>query len=977
MSNLAPPPLALPTTPPPFPLHIPSSPNDLAESNCRRCDLTEEEKLRDGEQLLDALDDSLDDGANPPPVGEAQPPSLSGDEPAPVSEQDVAMEGDEHAIISAVDDNHIDKLKACTNKCHFDKGFHSTGNPVKPLKNIKNQPIYQSILNGQRCASGANCWDDGELFIKHRTALSSLVRGNVRLGDGSAHLGQSFPVSWTSSVSRQAKQIPSVLNCHCVTATTKPQHLLYLNHKKHGSQPLMIIIGDQYVPPVLGGNYRCAIILRMDSPSPATILQGVRTLFAGIRLPSNSIVFLSFTSLAIELRSSAFTRIALDLEEEIGRFFLQNRDPVIKETLLKQWRQDARAPMIVTLLSPHATASDAVSGDLAAASHVLRECYALRADTRLKDLASFSSSFHSNEGVKRFKTRVEAAAVVLPDIDSGIICTKPSKNVTAYGGYNKEDLPAVATKFWWQVAAETNQSWMDAGLDASAIPDMADCISGFIRNQVTRLGLKQSMPRLFKDLVTLDYGDSRPLPERIQRSLHPSQAEVGTVSSSTNRTRYKDVDVVLVGNSTAAALADKLKKLGLKTAFRPINETAGRLTHKSADLFSLDEMSGLNCLVVVDAFCNSLLQPEDCADSWLLDSEEKLQVLQTANASGHKVFHKVLADGRKLKPINDDSLVALINAVGKFCSDLVAAAGSDLRVVVLGPLPRYPHHCCESLDHKIEDGDAMATAKQIRDINYFISRSAMLPHMWSNAEDGVLVVPFHQWASLTFDRPYNANGIVSPDNVHVTKKCLDNLAAFLKSISTKNFRSMGLLPDAILHQKSPSEWLQGLLELGTPLPDTEINEPLTDEAAHHRGEKRKASCSAGRPPRAKGDLRDTFFHGRQSQTDSRPGHTPAQDRIRSASRGHPHHHQQEHRHSLQQRQHSGPSPVPRSAGSSRHHVSDRDGSRSQIHASRGAQHANHHQRHQHQHPPHRHNGGNRSGHNSGRHHHRDGRDKRR
>ena len=230
----------------------------------------------------------------------------------------------------------------------------------------------------------------------------------------------------------------------------------------------------------------------------------------------------------------------------------------------------------------------------------------------------------------------------------------------------------------------------------------------------------------------------------------------------------------------------------------------------------------------------------------------------------------------------------------------------------------------------------------------------MLPHMWSNAEDGVLVVPFHQWASLTFDRPYNAKGIVCPDNVHVTKKCLDNLAAFLKSISTKNFRSMGLLPDAILHQKSPSEWLQGLLELGTPLPDTEINEPLTDEAAHHRGEKRKASCSAGRPPRAKGDLRDTFFHGRQSQTDSRPGHTPAQDRIRSASRGHPHHHQQEHRHSLQQRQHSGPSPVPRSAGSSRHHVSDRDGSRSQNHASRGAQHANHHQRHQHQHPPHRH-----------------------
>ena len=147
----------------------------------------------------------------------------------------------------------------------------------------------------------------------------------------------------------------------------------------------------------------------------------------------------------------------------------------------------------------------------------------------------------------------------------------------------------------------------------------------------------------------------------------------------------------------------------------------------------------------------------------------------------------------------------------------------------------------------------------------------MLPHMWSNAEDGILVLPFHQWASLTFDRPYIANGTVCPDNVHVTKKCYDDLAVYLKSLLTKNFRSFGLSPNTILHQRTPSEWLQVLLELGTPLPQVEIHEPLSDILAHHRGEKRKASSSAGRPPQAKGDLRDTFFHWWQSKTDSRPG----------------------------------------------------------------------------------------------------------
>ena len=956
MSTNAPSPLATSSPPPPIPANIPPS-NDPTEPSRRRRSPPVE-----NEHLLDVSIDDLSEVIDRQSAGEAKTAAPPRDEPAPTTEQNVAGEGEDPTNKSAMDKTNLDEIKARTSKCQFDKGYHSAGNPVKPLRNIKNQPLYLSTMNGQRCASGANGWDNGELFIKHCTALSSLVRGNVRLGDGSAHLGQNFPVSWTSSVSRGPKPVPAVLNCHCVTATTNTPHIQYLNHKNHDSRPLMIVVGDQYVPPVLGGNYRCAIILRMDSPTPASILQGVRTLFAGIRLPANSIVFLSFTSLAIELRNSAFIRIALELEEEIGRFFLQSRDQSIKETLLKQWRQDERAPRIINLLSPHEMSTNDISADLAAANYVLLECYALRADTRLTDLAKIGRRFHAGEGVKTFKTRVDAAAVALPDIEPGILFTKPSNNVVVYGGFKKEDLPAVSTKFWWMVSAATTKLWTSAGLDAGAIPDMADCISGVIRDQVSRLNLGSNMPRLFNDLLNLDYGESRPLPEKIQRSLGLQQA---IKPADVPRDSLADVDVVLIGNSAAATIADKLKKLGLKTRFRSINPAAGRLTHKSADLFSPGEFSGQKCLVVVDAFSNSLLQPEDCPDGWLLDSEEKLQVLTTTNARGQRTFHKVLTDGRILTPISDASLVALIDAINKFCSSLVATAGPDLRVVLLGPLPRYPHHCCESLDHKKEDSDAAATAKQIRDINYFISRSAMLPHMWSNAEDGILVLPFHQWASRTFDRPYNANGTVCPDNVHVTKKCYDDLAVHLKSLLSKNFRSLGLPSDTILHQRTPSEWLQGLLELGTPLPQVEIHEPLSDEVAHHRGEKRKASSSAGRPPRAKGDLRDTFFQGRQSQ----PGHTPAQDRIRSASRGHSHHHQQHHHHQ-QQRQQPGPSNAHRATGSSRHHLGDSGSSRGQGHASR-------HHHHSHSHQQHKNHGGGKSGYNSGRHHHRDGRDKRR
>ena len=49
----------------------------------------------------------------------------------------------------------IDQLKARSSKLLFDKGFHSPGNPVKRLRNIKNQSLYKSMLTGCRCASRA------------------------------------------------------------------------------------------------------------------------------------------------------------------------------------------------------------------------------------------------------------------------------------------------------------------------------------------------------------------------------------------------------------------------------------------------------------------------------------------------------------------------------------------------------------------------------------------------------------------------------------------------------------------------------------------------------------------------------------------------------------------------------------------------------------------------------------------------------
>ena len=153
MYTLAPPPLVTPSSPPPIPVNIPCTSSDPTELNsCCRLDPMENEHLLDDPDVSfddlptanDSRNSDVADVIDPPPAGEARTAALSQDEPAPASEQDVVVGGEDHINKSAIDETNFDEIKARTSKYQFDKGNRSSGNPVKPLKNIKNQPLYLS-----------------------------------------------------------------------------------------------------------------------------------------------------------------------------------------------------------------------------------------------------------------------------------------------------------------------------------------------------------------------------------------------------------------------------------------------------------------------------------------------------------------------------------------------------------------------------------------------------------------------------------------------------------------------------------------------------------------------------------------------------------------------------------------------------------------------------------------------------------------
>ena len=81
------------------------------------------------------------------------------------------------------------------------------------------------------------------------------------------------------------------------------------------------------------------------------------------------------------------------------------------------------------------------------------------------------------------------------------------------------------------------------------------------------------MTWFFNDLLNLDYTESCPLPDRIQLTLDLLQGNVSIQSLSTPKAKYADIDV-FIDNSSAATLAENLKKHGLRTGFQLINLTS-------------------------------------------------------------------------------------------------------------------------------------------------------------------------------------------------------------------------------------------------------------------------------------------------------------------------------------------------------------------------------------------------------------------
>ena len=214
---------------------------------------------------------------------------------------------------------------------------------------------------------------------------------------------------------------------------------------------------------------------------------------------------------------------------------------------------------------------------------------------------------------------------------------------------------------------------------------------------------------------------------------------------------------------------------------------ASRLNvHSKKDVISkLDKMKlKKEDVVVVDGFCNALLCT-NTADPF--STTKALKPLARTDKKLGPAFHTCTENGNLLVPVEDKT----VSDQCKLITTVAEAAGrSGAKVLVLGPLPRFPIRCCSLSAHGAFKHE-FDFSNLARDINLYVTAANTLN---THRHGGnILAVPFDVIVRDKIECAWDGSFTVKYDNVHVHEWVLDEMVKTIITIAAnKNIKDLGL-----------------------------------------------------------------------------------------------------------------------------------------------------------------------------------------
>ena len=759
---------------------------------------------------------------------------------------------------------------------HFDKIYlGSTGSDPSQL--------------GNKVVSGTSTPVNN--FAADPRTCSTIVRGNCK-EDSPMAPGQLRDIHNLYTVSAMGEK--SRISCFCLTQNTPAMARHTIPTLFDDCSPILLIIGDAYVPPVLGGDGRCAVIIRLHNPTPANILTAVKSFFVnGARLPQDSIVLISLNTFLIETNSHLYIKEMEKLIDKLGRFFLSiwSCSKRVTPEMYDSWAFYIRVRFLF-IAAPHALVDAEKAIDFASVNH-FSEAYAALACMR--DAGPISSHY------ERFMLSLGDLAnplqqpAAIPSASLDILppgqanhnsCFTEKSSRPAFRGIINLP-PGVLTVYWSEVALKLVSWYEQLNISVTNLPGLTNIWAGLAGDPVRNLRLDAALPEAFMAIkqFAIDCGIELKQNNLIDPSPNPP---CNTSTAATLTDKPVNAPIALIGNSNANNLRLDLSSMGIEA--RHYGFPAKHITQGAVDAINRYRFSS-NTLVILDGFCNATLEPESSEDDndedrLPLTRKESSFVPRISSSRGQgKLFHQVIdlpgsGNSRRLVPIDDDDVDGAVELLAHMAEQIHNKSGAQ--VLILGPMPRYPTICCNDPAHHIAAGEV---SRFIRDLNYFLSLHKRLN------TGGVRVIPFHVAVRTLGVEPYAGSDIVSADNVHLQPRVRSTIAKVILDIKNCKWDSLGF-PNRTFHECPFKPWREALHKknVEAALHSTDCQGPLADRVTSSK-RTRDGSVNSGHP-------RKRHHPPSRGQPCLQP---PGRDGVYGRlgphlrGRGRPHHHQVGHR----------------------------------------------------------------------------------
>ena len=646
-------------------------------------------------------------------------------------------------------------------------------------------------------------------FTGDPRSCATIVRGNCK-EDATMAIGLLPGTQNPYTVSAVCER--SRIKCFCLTQSTAARERHSIGSLLDDSPPVLLILGDAHTPPALGGDGRCAIILRLHHPTPDNMLAAVKAFFSnGSRLPQDSAILLSLNSFLIETNSALYLKEMEKLINELGQFFLRiwSGSKRVTPDMYSQWSHYFRARFLI-IIPPHQLVDTEKAADFAAVSHASEAAAALAEMHDAGPIASHYFNFMQSLG--QAATPCDEA-VSVPSFSLDIFPPGACASASCYTekcvrpAYRGLELltPGLIYIFWCEVALKLFGWYDQQNLCTTNLPHIGNLWAGIAGEPVRNLKLTAAMPEAFDAIRQLANTCNVLIDE--SNNLGPDSSHSHNMDVSVNQlsdcNKPVNASFALLGNSNANNIRLDLIKKGANA--RHYGFPSKHITNSAVEAINRYNFSS-DTLVVLDGFCNATLEPEVREDDSFQDrlplhKKEKSFVPRiTTSRDRGKIFHQVvdLHDGnyRSLVPISDSDVDGVVELLQTMAEQIADKAGA--KVLVLGPLPRFPTRCCQ--DHNPDGG---SVNKFIRDLNYYLS----LHKAFNN--DKIRFLPFHIAVKSTVKEPYAGAGVVAKDNVHLLPEIRHAISAVLLDIKGCDWARLGY-PDRSYHDIRFEPWRNAL-----------------------------------------------------------------------------------------------------------------------------------------------------------------------